>query len=91
MRGAAGRVLRRLDPAVVGLLPAERMKGTLSERKAAAELAAWVPLPSIANALAELADRDIASEVRHAALLTLERHRKEASLIALLESFRTAG
>ena len=67
------------------------MKGTVSVRKAAAELAGWVPAPDIADALAELADHDSASEVRHAALLALERHRKEASLRALLDAFRTAG
>lgn len=90
LRGAAGRALRRLDPAVVDPLLSERMKGTISERKIAAELAAWVPIPVIADALAELADHDSASEVRHAALLALERHRKEAGLRALLDEFRTA-
>jgi hypothetical protein len=91
LRGAAGRALRRLNPAIVAPLLAERMKGTLSERKTAAELAAWVPNHVIPDALAELADHDSASEVRHAALLALERHRKEASLRALLDAFRTAG
>lgn len=91
LRSAAARALRRLDPAVVAPLLAERMKGTVSERKIAAELAAWVPVPVIADALAELADYDSASEVRHAALLALERHRKEAGLRALLNAFRTAG
>ncbi len=91
LRGAAGRALRRLDPAIVSQLLAKRMKGIVSERKAAAELAGWVPVPIVADALAELADHDSASEVRHAALLALERHRKEASLRALLDAFRTAG
>lgn len=91
MRTAAGRALRRLDPAVVAPLLAERMKGTLPERKTAAELAGWVPVPATADALAGLADHDSASEVRHAALLALERHRKEASLRALLDAFRSAG
>ena len=90
LRGAAGRALRRLDPAIIAPLLAERMKGTLSERKIAAELAAWTPVPVIADALAELADHDSRSEVRHAALLALERHRKEAGLRALLDAFRAA-
>lgn len=91
LRGAAGRALRRLDPAVVAPLLAERMKGTLSERKTAAELAGWVPVPVIAKTLAGLADHDSASEVRDAALMALERHRKEASLKELLDAFRTEG
>lgn len=91
LRVAAGRALRRPDPAAVAPLLTGRMKGTASERKIAVELAAWVPVHVIADALAELAEHDSASEVRHAALLALERHRKEASLRALLDAFRTAG
>ena len=91
LRGAAGRALRRLDPAIVSRLLAVRMKGIVSERKIAAELAGWLPVPGVVDALAELADHDSASEVRHAALLAFERHRKEASLRALQDAFRTAG
>ncbi|WP_374254136.1 hypothetical protein [Xanthobacter sp.] len=91
LRGAVGRALRRLDPAVVAPLLAERMRGTVLERKTAAELAGWVPAPAIADALAGLADHDSASEVRLAALMALECHRKEASLRALLDAFRTEG
>ena len=90
LRGAAGRALRRLDLTIIGPLLAKRMRGTIPERKIAAELAAWTPDSVIANDLAELADHDSASEVRQAALLALERHRKEASLRALLDAFRSA-
>ena len=91
LRSAIGQALRRLDPAVISPLIVDCMRGTVSERKAAAELAAWLPAPVFAEALGHLADRDSASEVRHAALLALEHHRQEASLLASLEEFRTAS
>ncbi|MGE6778574.1 hypothetical protein ACQKFL_13135 [Vreelandella titanicae] len=91
MASAAGQALRQLDPAIIAPLLAERLKSTALERKAVAELASWLPAPSITNVLAELADHDSASEVRHSALQALEYHRKEAGLRALLEAFKTAG
>ncbi|MBT2788436.1 MULTISPECIES: hypothetical protein [unclassified Halomonas] len=91
IRSAVGRALRQLDPAIIAPLFAERVKGTASERKVIAELAAWLPLPQINNVLVGLADQDSASEVRHSALQALEYHRKEAGLRALLEAFKTAG
>lgn len=91
IRSAVGQALRQLDPATIAPLFAERVKGTASERKVIAELAAWLPVPQINNALVGLADQDSASEVRHLALLALEYHRKEAGLRALLEAFKTAG
>ncbi|QNU61018.1 HEAT repeat domain-containing protein [Vreelandella titanicae] len=91
IRGAVGRALRPLDPATIAPLFAERIKGTASERKVIAELAAWLPVPQINNVLVGLADQDSASEVRHSALQALEYHRKETGLRALLEAFKTAG
>ena len=91
IRSAVGRALRQLDPATIAPLFAERVKGTASERKVIAELAAWLPFPKINNVLVGLADQDSASEVRHSALQALEYHRKEAGLRALLEAFKTAG
>ncbi|WP_447528413.1 HEAT repeat domain-containing protein [Vreelandella sp. TE19] len=90
IRSAVGRALRQLDPAIIAPLFAERVKGTASERKVIAELAAWLPLPQINNVLVGLADQDSASEVRHSALQALEYHRKEVGLRALLEDFKTA-
>lgn len=91
IKSAVGRALRQLDPAIIATLFAERVKGTASERKVIAELAAWLPLHQINNVLVGLADQDSASEVRHLALKALEYHRKEAGLRALLEAFKTAG
>lgn len=88
--GAIGRAIRRLDPEIVSPLIVDGMKGSAAEQKAAAVLAGWLPLTELAEALGDLVDRSSDSEVRHAALLALERHRREAGLRALLEAFRTA-
>lgn len=88
IRSAVGRALRQLDPATIAPLFAGRAKGTASERKVIAELAAWLPFPQINDVLVGLADQDSASEVRHSALQSLEYHRKEAGLRALLEAFK---
>lgn len=89
--GAIGRALRRLDPEVVSPLIVDSMKGSVAQRKTAAVLAGWLPLAALTEALGGLADHDSDREVRHAALLALERHREEASLRSLLEAFRTAS
>ncbi len=91
LRRAAGRALRRLDPEVVSRLVVERMSGLVSERKAVAGLAGWLPTPAIAEALGDLADHDSANEVRHAALAALDLHRREASVRALLAAFPTGA
>ncbi len=91
LNSAIGRALRRLDPESISPLIIESMKGAISERRFAAQLAAWLPLSPLAEALGDLADRDSVSEVRHAALLALEHHRQEANLRALFEAFRAAS
>lgn len=90
LRRAAGRALRRLDPEVVSRLIIERMTGSDSERKAAAELSGWLSIPAIMEALGHLADHDSATKVRHAALAALDLHRREASIRELLASFPSA-
>ena len=87
---AVGRALRSLDLEVVSRLVVERMSGLVSERKAAVELAGWLPTPETSEALSNLADHDSANEVRHAALAALDRHRREASVRALLAAFPMA-
>jgi HEAT repeat protein len=90
LRRAAGRALRRLDPGVVSDLVVERMSGYVSERKTVAELAGWLPIPAITEALGRLADHDSANEVRYAALAALDRHSREVSVRALLAAFPSA-
>jgi len=84
---ATGQALRRLDPAVVSQLIIERMSGSESERKAAAELAGWLPIPKIANALDHLASYDSVIDIRYAALKALRLHRREDSVRSLLAAF----
>ena len=88
-RYAVGRALRRLEPGGVSRLLVERMSGLVSERKAAGDIAGWLPTSEISNALDGLADRDNANEVRYAALSALDRHRDERSVRALLAAFPT--
>ncbi|MBI3916369.1 MAG: ATP-binding protein [Betaproteobacteria bacterium] len=87
LRPAAGRALRRLDPQVVSRLVVERMASSASERKTAAQLAGLLPIRAITAALGHLADHDSAREVRHAALLALDLHQREAHIRALLAAF----
>jgi len=91
LRRAAGQALRRLDPEIVSALLVQRMSGSASERKAAAELAGWLSIPRITEALGQLADHDSATEVRHAALAALDLHRREANIRALLAAFPAAA
>ena len=88
-RYAVGRALRRLEPGGVSRLLVERMSGLVSERKAAEDIAGWLPTSEISNAHDGLADRDNANEVRYAALSALDRHRCERSVRALLAAFPT--
>jgi hypothetical protein len=91
LRRAAGQALRQLDPDVVSHLVVERIGGSVSERKAVAELGGWLPNPAIADALVRLADHDSAAEVRRAALDALDRHRREVGVRALLAAFSSAA
>lgn len=88
---AVGRSLRRLDSNIVTRLIVERMSGPVKTRKTAAELAGWLPVPNIARALDSLADKDTSTEIRHAALAALYRHREEKTIQALLGEFPTAN
>ncbi|MBI4133017.1 hypothetical protein HY478_00225 [Candidatus Uhrbacteria bacterium] len=91
LRRAVGRELRRLDPTIVALLVSGRLSGSSFERKAIAEVAGWLPMPAIAEALGHLADNDSAREARYSALAALDRHRREESTRALLAAFPLAG
>lgn len=85
---AAGRALRRLDPTIVAPSVIERMSIPLSSRReSVAELAGWLPIPEITEALGHLADHDNSIDVRRVALAALERHRKEKMVCELLEAF----
>ncbi len=88
---AVGRTLRRLDPKIVTQLVVERMSGSESVRKIAAELAGWVPVPEISEALGRLADRDNSTEIRQTALGALYLHRQEETVRALLAEFQRAA
>ena len=85
-----GQALRRLESRVVSQVLVERMSGLVSERKAAAEVAGWLPTPEISEGLDSLADLDSANEIRLAALEALELHQREAGVRALLAAFPTA-
>ena len=90
-RCAVGRALRRLDAESVSRLVIGRMSGLVSKREVAAEIAGWLPTSEISNALGSLADHDSSNEVRLAALSALDRHRREASVHALLADFPTGN
>jgi hypothetical protein len=91
LRRAAGHALRRLDPDVVSRLVVERMQGSAPERKVAAELAGWLPMPNITKALGYLADHDSSIDIRHAALAALDLHQREANIRSLLAGFPSAS
>lgn len=88
---AAGRALRRLDPTIVTPSVIERMSIPLSsKRESVAELAGWLPIPEITEALGHLADHDSSINVRRVALGALERHRKEKMVCSLFADFPRA-
>jgi hypothetical protein len=87
LRRAAGQALRRLDGAIVTTLVLERITGSATVRKAAAEIAGWLLIPEITKALESLAHDDTTIEIRNAALNALERHRREDNIRALFEAF----
>ena len=88
---AAGRALRWLDPTIVAPSVIERMSIPLSSRReSVAELAGWLPIPEITEALGHLADHDSSINVRRVALGALEHHRKEKMVCELLEAFPRA-
>lgn len=70
--------LRRLDPGVVSRLLVDRMTVRRPNARHVAELAGWLFIPAITETLGHLADHDSVTEVRHAALASLDLHRREA-------------
>ncbi|MXZ03619.1 MAG: hypothetical protein F4Y88_08130 [Chloroflexi bacterium] len=83
-----GRALRRLDPTIVATSVIERMSVPLSSRrKSVAELAGWLPIREITEALGRLVDEDSSIDVRRVALEALERQRREKMVCELLEDF----
>lgn len=91
LRSAAGRALRRLDWEVVTSQLLQRMTGSPSERKAAADLAGWLPISAICEELDRLANHESAGEIRDAMLAALDYHRREATARALLAAFQLAA
>ena len=87
---AAGRALRRLDPTIVTPSVVERMSIPSSRREFVAELAGWLPIPEVSEALGDLAEHDRSINVRHVALAALEYQRREKMVYALLEGFPIA-
>ena len=87
---AAGRALRRLDPTIVAQSVIERMSIPSSRRESIAELAGWLPIPEITEALGHLADHDNSIDARRVALGALERHRKEKMVCPLFADFPRA-
>ncbi len=88
---AAGQALRRLDPTIVAPSVVEQMSIPLSSRRESiAELAGWLPIPEITEALGHLADHDNSIDVRRVALGALELHRKEKMVCSLFADFPCA-
>ena len=87
---AAGRALRRLDPTIVAPSVVERMSIPSSNRESVAELAGWLPIPEVTEALGHLAEHDRSINVRHVALDALEHQHREKMICALIEGFPIA-
>ena len=87
---AAGRALRRLDPTIVAPFVIERMSIPSNRRESVAELAGWLSITEVTEALGDLAEHDRSISVRHAALVALERQRREKMIYTLLEDFPSA-
>ena len=87
---AAGRAFRRLDPTIVAPSVVEQMSISSSRRELVAELAGWLPIPEVTEALGHLAEHDRSINVRHVALAALEYQRREKMVYALLEGFPIA-
>ena len=85
-----GRALRRLDPTIVAPSVVKQMSISSSRRELVAELAGWLPIPEVTEALGHLAEHDRSINVRHVALAALEYQRREKMVCALLEGFPIA-
>lgn len=91
LRRTVGRVLRRLDPGIVGSLVVEQLSSAVAFRRIAAELAGWLVFPEIKHSLEKTAAQDGVAEVRDAALASLEQHSREKSARTLLADFPSAA
>ena len=90
---AVGRALRRLDPKIVAPSVVDRMSIALSSgRESVAEVAGWLLISEITEALGRLAEHehDRLLNVRRVALDALERQRREQMVYTLLEDFSHA-
>ncbi len=87
---AVGRALRRLDPTIVAPSVVDRMSIASNKRESVAELAGWLPIPEITEALGCLAEHDSLIDVRRVALDALERQHREQRVYTLLEDFPSA-
>ena len=61
-----------------------------SNRESVAELAGWLSITEVSEALGDLAEHDRSINVRHVALAALEYQRREKMVCALLEGFPIA-
>ena len=87
LRDAIGRALRRLDIAPVADLLVDYINtGNANQRLAAIHIARWLPAPRIVQAVEYCADADENSEVRLAAVATLDAHDSEATVRQLLRT-----
>ena len=87
LRDAIGRALRRLDIAPVADLLVDYINiGNANQRLAAIQVARWLPAPPIAQAVEYCADADDNSDIRLAAVATLDAHDSEATVRQLLSS-----
>lgn len=87
---AVGQVLRQLDPSVVYSALLERMAGTVTERKIAVELAGWLPMERISDALGKLINDESSNEIRLGGIAALDRHHRETDVQKLVAAFPNA-
>lgn len=87
----AGQSLRKIDPKIVLCHIIKHLNvSNLYERKVTAELARWLPVSEITDALGQLVDHENFSEVRSVALVALEHHRRETNIRKLFDAFPSA-
>ena len=91
VRNAIGRELRKLEPERVSTELVGCFAGLAPERLKAAQLAAWIPHPTVHAALVNSASTDGVPEVRKAASDALEAHDREARVVDLLDAFPSAA
>ena len=90
LRTAVGQALRKLEPDLVSRELLYLMTGTMVERGLAVEVAGWVPIEGMSDALSRVVNNESFSEIRLAGIAALDRHRREADVHQLLSTFPTA-